>query len=109
MEDKKRELKSKLQYRLKEALSDANMKPIELSEKTGIPKSAISQYMSGYANPKQDRIYLISKALNIDEAWLMGFDVDKKKSTANHALELFQQLDSDQQESIINLMKSMKK
>lgn len=65
--------------RLKKALSIRNMKPVELSEKTGIPKSAISQYMSGYTKPKQDRIYLICKALDINEPWLMGFDVQMER------------------------------
>lgn len=64
-----------LKDRLKTGLEIRDMKPIELSEKTGISKSAISQYLSGYAKPKQDRIYLISKALNVDPGWLMGFDV----------------------------------
>lgn len=70
---------SELKDRLKKALSIKNMKPIELVEKTGIPKSAISQYMSGYAKPKQDRIYLISKALEINEGWLMGYDVPMER------------------------------
>lgn len=73
-----------LKNRLKKALSIRNMKPIELSEKTGIPKSAISQYMSGYTKPKQDRIYYISKALNINEAWLMGYDVPMEKQSSTH-------------------------
>ena len=66
---------AQLSERLKQALLIKEMKPIELSEKTGIPKAAISQYMSGYAKPKSDRIYLISNALDINEAWLMGYDV----------------------------------
>ena len=41
-----------LSERLKEALVIRDMKPIELVEKTGIPKSAISHYMSGYAKRK---------------------------------------------------------
>lgn len=68
-----------LSERLKKALLVKDMKPIELSEKTGIPKSAISHYMSGYAKPKDDRIYLISKALGINEAWLLGYDVSMNK------------------------------
>lgn len=66
--------------RLKKALLLRNMKPIKLSEKTGIPKSAISQYTTGYAKPKQDRIYLICKVLNINEAWLLGYDVPMEKA-----------------------------
>ena len=67
--------------RLKKALEYRNMKPIELSEKTKIPKSAISQYMSGYAKPKQDRIDIISEALNISPAWLLGYDTNISKDT----------------------------
>ena len=72
-----------LKNRLKKALLLRGVKPIELSEKTGIPKSAISQYTSGYAKPKQDRIYLICKALDINEAWLMGYDVPMEKGSKN--------------------------
>lgn len=66
---------TELKNRLTLALSVREMTPIELSEKTGISKSSISQYMSGYSKPKNDRIYLISKALNISETWLMGYNV----------------------------------
>lgn len=69
-----------LKDRLTTALSIRNMKPIDLAEKTGIPKSAISQYMSGYAKPKQDRVYLISKALNINEPWLLGYNVPMERN-----------------------------
>lgn len=71
-----------LKNRLKKALSNMNMKPIELSEITKIPKSSISQYMSGYTKPNGERVYLISKALNISEAWLMGFDVPMERTMA---------------------------
>lgn len=61
--------------RFNKALSLRNMRPVELKEKTGISESAISQYRSGYAKPKQDKLYLIAKALDVNEAWLMGLDV----------------------------------
>ena len=70
---------AELKDRLAIALELRNMKPIELSKITGLSKSAISQYMSGYAKPKDDRVYLISKALNISEAWLLGFDVPMER------------------------------
>ena len=59
------------------------MTPIELSTKTKIPKSSISQYMSGYAKPKQDRIYLISRALSINPTWLLGYDVNMDIDSSN--------------------------
>lgn len=61
--------------RIKTALDIRNVTQTELSKITGIPKSAISQYIKGSFEPKQDRVYLISKALCVSEAWLMGYDV----------------------------------
>ena len=61
--------------RLCEAMNRLGVKPVELSRRTGISKSSISQYMSGYATPKSDRIYAIARALNVTEAWLLGYDV----------------------------------
>lgn len=73
--------KMKCASRLKLGMVRRGMKQVELCDITGIPKSAMSQYIAGRFKPKQDRIYLISKALNVSPAWLMGYDVpmeDKK-------------------------------
>lgn len=64
-----------LKNRLKKALDMRSISQQELSEMTKIPKASISQYLSGYAKPKQDRIYSIARALHINEAWLLGYDV----------------------------------
>lgn len=61
--------------RLSKALIIRNIKPVDLAEKTGISKSKISSYMSGRYKAKQDGIYLLSKALDVDPGWLMGYDV----------------------------------
>ena len=52
-----------------------DLKQVELVQKTGINKATLSQYISGKYEPKQNRIYALAKALNVSEAWLMGFDV----------------------------------
>lgn len=67
--------------RLNEAIRIRNIKPIELSVKTGIDKSKISSYMSGRYKAKQDGVYLLAEALNVSEAWLMGLDVPMNKNT----------------------------
>lgn len=72
---------AELKDRLSEALSIRRMKAIELSEKTDIPKGAISYYLSGKSSPKADRLNLISQALNISEAWLLGYDVPMGRTT----------------------------
>lgn len=58
--------------RLKQALYKRNMSQIQLCRVTGIPKSAMSQYVKGTFKPKRDRLELIARVLNVNEAWLMG-------------------------------------
>ena len=41
--------------RLREAMNHRGIRAVDLSEKTGIPKGAISYYMSGKSRPKADR------------------------------------------------------
>lgn len=62
--------------RIKEGLQIRNMKQADLVALTGIGKSSISTYISGEYEPKQRNIYKIAKALNVNEAWLMGVDCD---------------------------------
>lgn len=58
--------------RLSKALLIRNIKPIDLAEKTGISKSKISSYMSGRYKAKQDGVYLLSKALDVDPRLVNG-------------------------------------
>lgn len=61
--------------RLNTAMRIRNIKATELSEKTGIAKSSLSEYINGKYEAKQDGVYLLAKALDVNEAWLMGLDV----------------------------------
>jgi len=78
--DNQKTMKESFKDRLRQAMTLRNMKQAELSEITGIGKSAISQYVSGKYEPKQTPLYLIAKALDVNEAWLMGFDVPMEKN-----------------------------
>jgi transcriptional regulator with XRE-family HTH domain len=75
-----------LRDRLRQALTLRGLRATDLVEKTGIPKGTISYYLSGKTEPKADRLYLIAQALDISEAWLLGYDVpmartvDQKKN-----------------------------
>lgn len=68
--------KAQLRDRLREAIVMRNMKAVDLCAKTGIPKSAISYYVAGKSEPRSERLYLLAKALDVSEAWLMGYDVE---------------------------------
>lgn len=65
--------------RLKYAMSLKNVKQVDLSNKTGIDKSLISNYLSGNYKAKQENLYKIAKALDVNESWLMGYDVSMER------------------------------
>ena len=65
--------------RIAEALLIKGMKQAELCKLAKVPKSSLSLYLSGAYEPKQDRVYDMAKALNVSEAWLMGYDVPMER------------------------------
>lgn len=50
-------------------------------------KSDISQYVSGKVEPNQDKLYILGKALNVNEAWLMGYDVPMERNIVQSSNE----------------------
>lgn len=65
--------------RLAYILKERKTSQADLSKLTNIPKSAISQYISGKFNPKPERVRIICRALDINPAWLTGYDDAPKK------------------------------
>ena len=105
--------------RLRKALSIRNMTQAELCQKTKIPKSAISEYLKGLYDPKQDRVLILSEVLNVDPVWLMGFDVpmepEGKKRTPHEEdltegekvmLDLFRQIPENQQQVVLAMIRA---
>lgn len=72
--------------RLKKAMLMQNIKAAELSSITGVSKSSLSEYIKGKYEAKQDNVYLLAKALNVNEAWLMGADVPMERITKKDIL-----------------------
>lgn len=65
--------------RIDEALSLRGMKKIELSEKTGIHKATISNWINQKYQPKQKSLILMAKILDVSEIWLAGYDVPMER------------------------------
>ena len=65
--------------RIKKALSIRNMTQTELCAKAKISKSSLSEYMSGKYIPRQDKVFVLAQALNVDPVWLWGYDVPMEK------------------------------
>lgn len=93
--------------RISTGLSVRNMSQADLCRKTGIPKSAMSQYVNGGLVPRQDRTFLIAAALDVNEAWLMGFDVPMERSEAKQALlKYIDSLSDDQAAFCLRVLKA---
>lgn len=70
--------------RLKQIMRERNLRQVDILNQTlplcrkyGVKmnKSDISQYVSGKAEPSQDKLVMLGMSLGVTEAWLMGFDV----------------------------------
>lgn len=76
--------------RIKQGMELRNLKQVDIIEKSGINKGALSSYISGKYAPKQNNIYKIAKALNVNESWLMGYDVPiERKSKSESKDDIF--------------------
>lgn len=63
--------------KLKEAMTESRMKQIDVSNKTGIPISTISRYLSGEILPRIDYANRLAIALNVSPVWLFGYEESK--------------------------------
>ena len=61
--------------RLSQALEVRGMKAADLSKKTKVAEGTISCYINGRYEAKQNRVQVFAEAVNVNPAWLMGYDV----------------------------------
>ena len=75
--------------RLKKLMEARNLRQVDIlnlaspyCKKYGVKmnKSDLSQYCSGKTEPNQDKLFILGAALNVNEAWLMGFDVPMERN-----------------------------
>jgi transcriptional regulator with XRE-family HTH domain len=87
--------------RLREALNASGKKQADLVRETGLDRGSISSYLSGKYEPKQKAIYKMAQALDISEAWLLGYNVpmarteDQKKNDQLAKLIVKMRMDND--------------
>jgi len=88
--------KAEIKDRIREAMELRELTQSELSEKAKIDKGQLSSYLSGKYKPRQRNIEALAKTLNVDEAWLMGFDSPMEPQLANE-----NQFNSDDERTLI--------
>lgn len=66
--------------RLQQAMRDINISAQDLSNKSGVAKASISQYVNGSHKPSNISSGKMANVLNVNPLWLMGFDVPMKEN-----------------------------
>lgn len=113
--------RSSTSARLRQLMSETGLRQVDILDKSkpfqkqlGVKmgRSALSQYVTGKSKPDDKKLYLLSKTLGVSEAWLMGYDVEKKRvpdnernSTSNEKpeiLTIYNQLEEPRQEKVLD-------
>lgn len=116
--------------KLKETMLNRGITQSDLSTMTSIRASSISDWLNDKYSPKQDKIAIIAKALNVSPAWLMGYDdISNEESKGYYddpevaqlanqikndpelriLLDAKRSLSKEDMESVINITKSLLK
>lgn len=77
--------------RLKQIMQERQLRQVDILEKckpfcqkfdVKLGRNDLSQYVNGKVEPGQDKLTVLGMALNISEAWLMGFDVPMERTVS---------------------------
>ncbi len=77
--------------RLKELMKNRGLRQVDILEKAHpfcekygvkLGKNDLSQYVNGKVEPGQEKLSILGLALEVSEAWLMGYDAPQAKSPA---------------------------
>lgn len=112
--------------RLEQVMKSRNMRQVDIlnaaepyCKKYGVKlgKNDMSQYVSGKVVPGQDKLTILGLALNLSEAWLMGYDVPSEREIpptvakddgrTQEYVQLFELLNDDQKDMIIHAIKGI--
>jgi len=81
---------------LKQAEILEKCKPLCEKYDVKLDKSSLSQYISGRNIPREGKLKVLAQALNVDEAWLLGYDEEEP---------VFAALDEDEKD-LINIFRN---
>lgn len=77
------------QQRLQQILDQRGLRQVDILNlakpyceeyKVKLNKSDLSQYISGKTEPNQDKLAILGMALDVNETWLMGYDVPPERN-----------------------------
>lgn len=110
-----------IKERIKQGLEIREITQSQLATRANIDKGQLSSYISGKYKPRQNNIDALATALNVNEAWLMGFDVPMervsnkvetgqpvpKSAECKEILEICEQLSTHNQRKVLTYSKNL--
>ena len=110
-----------IKERIKQGLEIREITQSQLATRANIDKGQLSSYISGKYKPRQNNIDALAVALNVNEAWLMGFDVPmervlnkvgtdqsvSKSAECREILEVCEQLSPHNQRKVLTYSKNL--
>lgn len=84
--------KENTSIRLNQLMSSRNLRQVDILElckpfclkyNVKLGKNDLSQYVSGKVEPGQKKLTILGMALNVNEAWLMGYDVPMNRNDSS--------------------------
>lgn len=110
-----------IKERIKQGLEIREITQTQLATKANIDKGQLNSYISGKYKPRQNNIDALAKALNVNEAWLMGFDVPMERvsgkteskqepsysSQCKEIIEVCEQLSPHNQRKVLTYSKNL--
>ena len=88
-------------FRLRKAMGDKGITASELSNISGVGKSDISYYLKGKYVPKQDKCFMLAKALGVDPGWLMtGIDINETLDAVHEARKMMKEMEEKASDAI---------
>ena len=105
--------------RLKAMMDILSLKQSDIVARTGITKSALSNYLHGTREPRQDQISKIAEPFNINPSWLMGYDVPMFvydngtnisgiEKEEKELLEMYRNLDEESKRQLVLMLAFLK-
>jgi len=82
------EMKENTSIRLKKIMEERNLRQVDIIKlcepyckkyNVKLTKNYLSQYVSGKVEPGQRTLSILAMALDVNEAWLMGFNVPRER------------------------------
>lgn len=102
--------------RLKKGMNEKGIKAADLSRRSGVSESMISNYRAGRFEAAQVNLQKLAEALDVSIPWLMGYDVpmgkyefNETQNKKNEIAEKLETLTPEQREVVETLIDTLLK